>query len=394
MDSLALAIILTISTIHSVNGFTIPPLAHQKYVLNAHEGNTVVKTRTSQQSETFLNASKTKGRRTRPSMAQKRKKRGQKFIPKPMERPEILDSIPNPDEWTATQSTDEQIQTMKEAEDAVQKAKNEVQSQASALIETQRRSVQVLTYVKDQVLDLPIDKIIESLQSPSGCDKVFDGFLGEELSKEMMAEGSYMFESNQMELDLKAGVCSGEYSVAVKGGEEQYADCPRTTEFVVSLTRHLTGVLNEGRDDNYLGFVLDETASMAELRTFKRSARQSSIALITGRDPDSITGDELRGGEVRPFQYIVDSFDDDENQDYRKVTVVYFLLPDRWSKDCGGGITITDNGGNQIFVEAKNDRLLVLSSDSCLHRMEEWIGNADGMDGGSLVVTHFVLKQG
>lgn len=387
-------LLLTLSTFHTIHGFTVSPFTHPV----VHNSLYMVKTQTSHQYETLLHASqKTKGfssSNKKQSMAQKRKKRGQKFIPKPMARPEILDSIPNPDEWTTTKSTEEQIQSMKEAEDASKKADEEIQSQASALIETQRKSVQVLTYVKEQVLDLPIDKIIESLCSPSGCDKVFDDFLGDELSSEMMMEGLKMFDNNKMELDLKAGLCSGEYSVAVKGGEEQYADCPRITEFVVSLTRHLTGILNEkGNGENKLEFALDETASMAELRTFKRSARQSSIALLTGQDADSITNDELRSSEPRPFSYIVESGDDEEQVDYRKVTVLYFLLPNEWTKECGGGLTIKNTGGSEIFVEAKNDRLLVLSSDSCLHRMEEWIGDAVGMDGGSVVVTHFVQKQ-
>lgn len=355
------------------------------------------------------------------SMAQKRKKRGKKFAPKPLSRPDILETIPSPDEWKKTQSTDEQVQSMQENESSSES--EEVKSQAAALIDTQRKSVEVLTYVKQQVVDLPRSAIVESISSPSGCDKVFNEFLGVKLSNEIRKEAMALFEDDKMELDLKAGLCSGEYGVAIKGGQGQYADCPRVTEFVVSLTRHLTGLINnsladmntdaesgtdtdtDNGDDSAtiptLGFALDETASMAGLKTFSRKARLSSMALLTGKDIDAIADDDLTNANAesqRPFQYVIDTKNADtpeDEVDYRKVTALYFVTPENWDKSCGGGITVKEGEGDderEIYIRAKNDRLVILSSDTCLHRMEEWTGGKDGQESGSVIITHFVEK--
>jgi hypothetical protein len=341
---------------------------------------------------TELNA---KTNKKKGSFAQKRKKRGQKFIPKPMKRPEILDTIPNPDQWEKSESTEEQVQTMKKKED-------KVKSQAAALIDTQRRSVEVLTYVKEQVLELNSKEIIESLSSPSGCKEIIDGFLGEELSAEMRKEGFSMFENNKMELDLSVGVCGGEYAVSIQGGEKQYADAPRITEFVVSLTRYMTNVLNEELKKGLLaedkrviseGHEFDETASMAGLRTFNRKSRLSSISLLTGKDVNEMSNDDLKSQESRPFKLVTDTKLVEDEVDYRKATVFYYLTPNEWDKTCGGGVTIKTCDGGEELIEAKNDRLVVLSSDKCLHRMEEWLGNSNFENGGSVIVIHFVEKK-
>lgn len=330
-----------------------------------------------------------------------------------MKRPEALDNVPRPDEWTKTASTDEAVASMKKQED-------ETKSQAAALIETQRRSVEVLTDVRQRVESLPAEAICKSLissdsdgigdsNSHSLC-YVFDNLLDDlHLTEEMQAEGRSMFENNKLELDLKAGICSGEYAAAIKGGEE-YADCPRTVEFVVSLTRHLTGLLNrvvvvDGKveveakpeagaevetktgADKLLGYSLDEAASMAGIRYFNRDARVSSMALLTNNAVDDDTE------STRPFELVVDGNSDEA--DLRKVTLLYFLMPEGWDNKCGGGVTIrsnNDNGdGEDITIEAKNDRVVILNSETCLHRMEEWRGS-EGMPSGSLIVTHFVGK--
>ncbi len=338
-----------------------------------------------------------------------------------MSRPSVLDTVPNPDEWQATASTEEQVQAMKEQE----REENKVKSQAAALIETQRKSVEVLTFVKERVQGLDREVIVESLQSSSsGRFKVIDNFLegnkhNYDVRTEMLQESISMFDDNKMELDLSAGLCSGEYATPIKGGQDQYADCPRVTEFVVSLTRHLTGLLNNsierGEDESksdgtveegvpegvsLLDYTLDETASMAGLRTFNRKARLSSIALLTGKDVNEIENDaESQKGvnQERQFGYVTDNKSKEDEVDYRKITALYFLTPEGWEKKCGGGVSIRNSNTNEntgdVFVEAQNDRLVIMSSDSCLHKMEEWIGGSDGRDNGIVVVIHFVEKR-
>ena len=395
-----LTIVISVISLVIVNGFS--PLSFDYRHNNLHGYNVIqyqpIDETTGITTSTQLFA---KTKKKKKSMAQKRKRRAQNFMPKPMERPEVLDTVPNPDEWKQTASTEEQVQAMKESEAADEKVK----SQATALIDLQRRSVEVLTYVKEKVQGLQTDKVIESLTSPNGCDKVFDEFLGEELSAEMRKESLFMFDNDKMELDLSAGFSSGEYAVAIKGGEEQYADCPRITEFVVSVTRHLTQLLNEAgkqvegeekEDVNSklsLEYELDEAASMAGLRTFNRKARLSSFSLLTGTDLNTITNEQMKSKDPRPFQYVIDTKPAEDEADYRKVTALYYLTPEKWDKKCGGGITIKGVDGEEKFVKGKNDRLIILSSDKCLHRMEEWLGNDDGRDSGSVIVMHFVEQR-
>jgi hypothetical protein len=399
-----LTIALGVLSFLSVDGFT-PSLFHSHNSITNIQQHDVPSSLTST-STPFSTTQLFAKKKSKKSMAEKRKNRGKKFAPKPLAKPEILNTVPDADEWEKVKSTEEQVQQMQKQEQ--NQDEDEVQSQAKALIETQRKSVEVLTYVKETVLNLPRDKMIESLKSVSGCDKVFNDFLGQELSDEIRAEGLKMFEDEKMELDLKAGLCSGEYTVGIKGGEKQYADCPRITEFVVSLTRHLTGLLNDSLNENKsdddadngndLDYVLDETASMAGLRTFNRMARLNSISLLTGKEVSQITNEDLNNTDQRPFQCVIDTKTTDadgneEEVDYRKVTAIYFLTPQGWDKSCGGGVTIKNGDESDIYIEAKNDRLLILTSDTCIHRMEEWVGNNEGLESGSMIVTHFIEKR-
>ena len=157
------------------------------------------------------------------SMAQKRKRRAGRTLSKTIERPKILDTVARTDEWTKTVSTSDQVETMKGAEDA--------KAQASALIETQRKSVDVLTHVRNCVESLPYEEIIETVLK--GDAYVKDGFLGSELCEELKLEGESLLTNEKMELDLQAGLCSGEFATAIKGGEDQYSHCPRCVEYVV-----------------------------------------------------------------------------------------------------------------------------------------------------------------
>jgi len=319
------------------------------------------------------------------SMAQKRKKRGKKFIPKPMERPKVLDEVPRADMWEKTVSTDDQVQIMTKGEE-------ETKAKATALVDSQRKSVEILTKIRTQIENLPVNQILDAMD---GKYIVFDDVLGEDLCNEIAEEGQSMFDNNKMELDLNAGITSGEYGVAIKGGKEQYVDCPRSVEYVVSTSRHLTGMMNKassGEDGvvstKSLSYKLDETASMAGWRLFNRKARVSSLTLLTGNDN---AGNDTSDLEKKPFGFVVDQ--NSNEVDMRKVTAIYYTTPTGWDEDCGGGVTFQDADGSEEHVRAKNDRLLLFSSDESAHRLESWIGK-EGIDGISgYIVAHLVRKR-
>lgn len=337
-------------------------------------------------SYTILQA-KTKGKKL--SMAQKRKKRGNKFKSRPIERPDVLDVVPKADAWEKTVSTDEKVQTMKKAEDAT---KSKAKSQAAALIATQRKSVDVLSHVKDKIQALPVEKILNVLKGNTDF-VVFDDLLGEDLCSEIMEESQSMCDNNKLELDLKAGITSGEYATAIQGGQDQYADCPRSVEYVVCLTRHMSGALNkagessENDTETEFGYKLDETASIAGLRLFNRKARLSSLALLTGNDGVTDNSDLVQN----PFGCIIDV--ENEEIETRKLTTIYYNAPDGWDKNCGGGVSFKDKDGEEILVEAKSDRLLIFSSEDSIHRFERFTGKDEVESVCSHIVTHLVRER-
>jgi len=165
-------------------------------------------------------------------------------------------------------------------------------------------------------------------------------------------------------------------------------ECPRCVEYVVSLTRPLPAKLlyDEEEEEDVLGFRLDSAASMAGIRTFDRNARASARILLHADEDDD---GEPSPVAARPFDYVVDGTTPD---DRRKVTALYYMVPDDWNAQCGGGMTIKTCGGNEVVIEAKRDRLVVFRTDKCLHRMEEWLGEegGEGLDVGSHIRTHLV----
>ena len=200
------------------------------------------------------------------SMKQKRKKRA----PKPFSIPKSNVNVPLPDSWNKIQSTEEQIQLLKEQEEERNKARQEADTRAKQLIETQRKSVAVLTHIKDRISTIDSEALIQALNKDE-C-YVVDGFLKKHpvkdspsefsssptMTEEMMhsdtdsiteelisdipfeilEEGKHMYDESLMELDVSRGITSGEYTVPITGGE-QYIHCPRSVEFVVAMTRNL-----------------------------------------------------------------------------------------------------------------------------------------------------------
>jgi hypothetical protein len=200
-------------------------------------------------------------------MKQKRKKRA----PKPFSIPKSNVAIPRPDSWNKVKSTEEQIQLLKEQEEERNKAQQEADLRAKQLVESQRKSVAVLTHIKDRICSINCQELAQSLKN-NEC-YVVDGFLkthhtqdsqseialsesttseADYIAKELISdipfeilqEGKHMYDQSLMELDVNRGVTSGEYTVSITGGD-QYVYCPRSVEFVVAMTRHLKECLDE-----------------------------------------------------------------------------------------------------------------------------------------------------
>lgn len=240
-------------------------------------------------------------------------------------------------------------------------------NKAKELLEKQRASVEMLTMVKERVLALSADELWSSLSSQGYY--VVDGFIGNEsIIAQMESEAEKMYADGGLEVDM-GNLGSGEYTVSIKGGQEQYVQCPRTVEWVVSTTKHIPELADK--------MSLDSSACMATLRVFDRKAFQASVALLTGSEdlPDT----------TKPFGTTVT----DSLEDKRRLSLQYYLVREAWGEDCGGGLTF-EAGGD---VKPTRDRLVIWKSDSSSLRKETWKGNED-LTLGSCIELHLVQKSG
>lgn len=236
------------------------------------------------------------------------------------------------------------------------------QQLAKQLIDAQRKSVDMLTFVKDRVEGLPIPAILEALDAKGYV--VIDDFLAnDEVVSQLAAEGLKLFEEQQMETDLTR-LGSGDFYAAIKGGDDQYPLCPRTIELVVSTTKHFPPLLK--------GMNLDGSNIMATMRTYDRSSRLASLSLVEN-------GDNL---PPQPFGIIAD-----EDGDARKVSMLYYPISSEWKE---GGITIEEGG---VAVSAKRDRLILLRSDTCRCRSDYFVGNDDDLANASCLELHFISSS-
>ena len=235
------------------------------------------------------------------------------------------------------------------------------QQLAKKLIDAQRKSVDMLTFVKDRVEGLPIPVILEALDSKGYI--VIDDFLAnDDVVSQIAAEGLKLFGEQQMETDLTR-LGSGDFYAAIKGGEDQYPLCPRTIELVVSTTKHFPPLLK--------GMNLDGSNIMATMRTYDRSSRLASLSLVENGDLPP-----------QPFGVIAD-----EEEDARKVSMIYYPISSEWKE---GGITIEEGG---VAVSAKRDRLVLLRSDTCRCRSDYFVGNDDGLANASCLELHFISSS-
>ena len=373
MDVSFASIILTLTGLFLCSDAFIPAaiLQAQQPTKNIQHGSSA--TATTPSSQTALFATKKK----KISMAEKRKRRGRKLPPRKVERPAVLDKTAPIDAWDKVVTTDESVAQMQANEDSAAAkhaaADDEIQARAAKLIESQRKSVDTLTLIKERTEALDYDAIADGLQSKGYC--VIDNFLDQsELIAEMEQEAIQMLQNDKLDRDV-TNLESGEFVTAIQGGEAQYADVPRTVEYIVSLTRHMPPLLNE-HNKAVERAKLDDTASTGSLRVFDRRARQSSLELLTEAPPP------------RDFELA----NEGNKNDLKAITVMYFLSPEDWDADMGGGVAFE---ADETVIEPCRDRLLVFRSDSCRYRMEPFsVDAAAGRDNCAHIVNHLLRKGG
>ena len=330
------------------------------------------------------------------SMKERRKQRAKKQPGFSVDRG-ILNELPSVDTWEKTEASvgakRENIQP--DGSDADVETE-ETMAKASALVQTQRKSVDCLTHIRKRVEEsFPISEAANSLAEKGYF--VYDGFLSKEVegdSKEdavfgdsmvtdMLSECSDMFTNDKLQRDI-SHLADGEFVSQITGGEN-YSDCPRLTEFVVSITRHLPPLLNKEFDKLGPGDLpyLDATASMGSLRLYDRKTKLGTMSFLSG---DDTSGSDENVSE-RPFKVVCGDSDAADN-DSRRVTAIFYLSPEQWDSCHGGGLTIESDGQR---VEAKRDRIVLLRSDTCSHRQEPWKGSDEsGLDKASSVIVHFI----
>ena len=168
-----------------------------------------------------------------------------------------------------------------------------------------------------------------------------------------------------MEID-PLNIGSGEYLTSIKGGEEQYTVCPRIVEFVVSSTRNIPEACtmhcenDHVRDNNQesaskpsFSLSLDPSACMATLRCFDRNALMASLSLLTGTDDDSVLDDAYKNASY-------DVTAKDGVDDKRRLSLYYFIVPETWNTSDGDdddNSSTTRDGGGFTF-EATGEMVL------------------------------------
>jgi len=268
-------------------------------------------------------------KRSKLSAKEKRKRRAKQLQPRPVTGKPVNFDKPAVNEQQ--ESTPAQETSTSDGDNAPPTER------AKQLLEAQRKSVDMLTHVRERVEALDYGEIQSSL-SEKGYAVVDDFVRRDDIINELQQEGLALFQKEDMEVDL-TNVGSGEYLCKIEGGEEQYKVCPRTVEFVVSVTKHMA--------PSFVGSNLDPSACMATMRTYDKKAQEASLELLSG----ALT--------QRPLDVVAN-----EDQDARKISVLYY------PKD-GSGVSFE----NEKTISGKRDRLLLLKSDTCLHRKESWSGD-------------------
>lgn len=334
------------------------------------------------------------GKRKKPSMKERRKQRAKRQPGFKVDRG-ILEDLPPVDAWEKTQPQPTAVvatapesatedSKVDETEDSKDDETEETFAKASSLVQSQRKSIECLTYIRERVEEsFPITDAVKAIGEQGYF--VHDGFLSsDELLSEMFEETSNMLSNDKLERDL-GRLPDGEFIAKISGGEA-YIDCPRLTEYVVSLTRHLPPLVNNEIDALKMEDVskLDSAASMGTLRVYDRKTRLGAETLLMKPD------DEADIDQDRPFGVICGDSEGTEG-DARRLTALLYLSSEEWDASvCGGGVTVEQQGKR---VDAIRDRIILIRSDTCSHRQEPWMGQDEaGLEQASCVVVHFVKE--
>jgi len=321
-----------------------------------------------------------KRKKKKPSMKERLKNRREKAKGGPNPYADL--PSPNLDFF----SNDEKAEPINVAnpEGAAQKAKE--------LLKAQRESVNMLTLVKEQILGRLSESEFRGALEEKGYAIVEDFFGsssndgkdGNQASPasilaQLQGEGSQMLEIGGMEIDT-ANLGRGQYIASITGGENQYTTCPRMVEIVVSATKHVPEVFGDENNEQAT-LALDPSACMATLKTFDRKALEASLALLMGNE----NVDDALDQET-PFSVIADKTDDQ-----RKLSLYYYIVPDTWDEQCGGGLEF--ESGEK--VHAKKDRLVVFYSDTTKCKAIAWKGSngAPETSIGSSIELHLVRSR-
>lgn len=331
------------------------------------------------------------GKKKKPSMAERRKRRSRRTPSIKVERPSVLDELPPVDAWEKPAPTEVKPSDPIPAEidnDSVDDGEaDKTVAKASSLVESQRKSVDCLTFIRKRVEEsFPIGDAAKALVEKGYF--VYDGFLssgsdedvtfGNSLVTEMTEECFSMLANDKLERDITR-LIDGEYVGVIVGGE-RYADCPRLTEYVVSLTRHLPPLLNNELVNLQSTMPkLDATASMGTLRVYDRKTRLGAETLLSAPSAED--------GMKRAFGVICGDGEDAGNDSRRLTAMLFLSAKDSDANELGGGVTVE----NEAKYGGVCDRMILLRSDSCSHRQEPWKGNAED-DKASCVTVHF-LKE-
>ena len=334
-------------------------------------------------------------KKKKPSMAERRKRRQQKSL-----------GGPNPYADLPSPNLDFSRDVVDEADEPIQVANPEAAAEkAQELLKAQRESVNMLTMVKEKIIARLSDGGVRNTLETNGF-VIVDSFFGkdEEASasvlKDLLEEGNTMLEKGGMEVDTK-NLGKGEYIVPIEGGGKQYTTCPRMVEIVVSATKNVPEAFGESDDEETKSETksespesdkpsvlnLNDSACMATLRTFDRKALKASLVLLTGEDDDGVLD---AAAEETPLAVIADG-DDDK----RRLSLHYYIVPDAWDENCGGGLEF--EGGAK--AGAKLDRLVVFYSDTTKCKAIPWKGSdVDGDSSskltiGSSIELHLIAKS-
>lgn len=325
-------------------------------------------------------------------------KRGMSFAEKKRRRAQKLSRSANkPPPFTRTSGDDLRPDAVIQNDTISLESEKPEQSiehkQAEQLIQAQRESIAMLELVQTQVEKLQYSEVVEHLMDENKGFYVIDDFLNDGSKTAMnnidvMRNEATSIHKDKSKLQLTPsadlGVACGEFSGALKGGAE-YADSPRCTEFIVSLTKYMPPKINEyfSLPNEEFDFSLDASASMSSLKTFDRKSQRSALRLMFGLDSEEAVDESLdKSGKSRPFLLANEGNDEDA----RKITCVYFLVSSSWDSECGGGVAF-ENG--ETIVTAQKDRLVIFQSDKVMHKELPMFGSPEN-DYASLITTHLV----